>query len=34
MRNTRKTFLGTSKEMQGVEVWDMMKDLTNERIRS
>ena len=29
MRNTRKAFLGTSKEMQGVDVWDMMKALTN-----
>ena len=32
--NTRKAFLGTSKEMQGVDVWDMTKGLTNERIRS
>ena len=25
MRNTCKAFLGTSKEMQGVDVWDMTK---------
>ena len=31
MRNTRKAFLGTSKEMQGVDIWDMTKTLTNEK---
>ena len=34
MRNARKAFLGTSKEMQGVDVCDMTKALTNEGIRS